>query len=85
MEVRFSDAFLASHRINQRLRVDKECKHIHVVGLDTCLAFKFSPLCLILPLIQHSSPSEKKTPFALTQNSHAENMHNPHSVLYIFC
>ena len=30
-------------------------------------------------------PLRKKTPFALTQNLHAENMHNPHSVLYIFC
>ena len=47
MKVRFSDAFLASHRINQRQRVDKECKHIHVLGLVTCLAFKFSPLCLV--------------------------------------
>ena len=44
MKVRFSDVFLASHRINQRQRVDKECKHIHVLGLDRCLAFKLSPL-----------------------------------------
>ena len=44
MKVRFSDPFLASHRINQRQRVDKECKHIHVLGLVKCLAFKFSPL-----------------------------------------
>ena len=38
MKVRFSEAFLASHRIRQR--VDKECKHLHVLGLDKCLAFK---------------------------------------------
>ena len=44
MKVRFPDAFLASHRINQR----QECKNIHVASLDTYdVAFKFSPLRLV--------------------------------------
>ena len=45
MKVRFSDAFLASHRINQRQRMQKYtcCCSCRVSDV----AFKFSPLCLM--------------------------------------
>ena len=59
MKPRFSDAFLVSHRIMQRQRM----QNIYVLALETCdVAFKFSPLRLVSSFAMREPTSVSRVP-----------------------
>ena len=79
MKPRFSDAFLVSHRIMQRQRM----QNIYVLALETCdVAFKFSPLRLVSSFAMREPTSVSRVPIC---NQRLKKKINRAELLFLGC